>query len=242
MESMFKFSGKRSIYGCILLRLLVLLILYQITRWLSYVENKTYFFDVDFDRYFTIMLGGIRFDLSAILYVNLLWIFLFLIPLKFKYSKALQRFSSTVYIAFNSVAIFSNFVDIVYYPFSNRRLTVDVFLEFRNETNLLGIVLNSIWNYWYLLLLFCFMVFILVRVAHITTVNVTYKGNMFPISFFVEQSLLFIIISTLVVFGLRGSFILNTRPIAVSNAGEYTSKPNQIYLVTNTPFFIIRNL
>ncbi len=237
---MFKFVKRQSIYTSIFCRLIFLLFLYQITRWLFYIENKNYFFDVDYQRYLTIMTGGMRFDLCAILYVNLLWIFLFLLPLKFKYSKFIQNLSTGIYILFNTIAIFFDFIDIIYFPFSNRRLTLDVFSEFKNETNLLGIFWEAIHTYWYLSLIFVVMVIVLILFSRWTSVRLSEKQNIFLIRFFILHSIGFIIFSTLIVFGLRGSFILNTRPMGVFNAGEYTSKPIQVYLVTNTPFFIIR--
>ncbi|MCV6629855.1 MAG: hypothetical protein OIF50_08345, partial [Flavobacteriaceae bacterium] len=46
----------------------------------------------------------------------------------------------------------------------------------------------------------------------------------------------------LTIISIRGSFIWNTRPITVTNAGEYTDKPNQISLVVNTPFNFLRTM
>ena len=41
-------------------------------------------------------------------------------------------------------------------------------------------------------------------------------------------------------FGFRGSFIFKNRPITISNAGKYTNNPNEISLIINTPFSLIR--
>ena len=40
--------------------------------------------------------------------------------------------------------------------------------------------------------------------------------------------------------GIRGDFKYSTRPITMSNAGEYVESPGEIPLVLNTPFCIIR--
>jgi phosphoglycerol transferase MdoB-like AlkP superfamily enzyme len=42
--------------------------------------------------------------------------------------------------------------------------------------------------------------------------------------------------------GMRGGFRHSTRPITLSNAGEYVQDPSEINIVINTPFSIIRTL
>ena len=130
----------------------------------------------------------------------------------------------------------------VYYPFSNRRLTIDVFDEFKNESDLWGVFFEALVNHWYLLLIFTVMVVVLVVVAKATQVRLATTHKRFNLSFFISHTLFLIVGVLLIIPGLRGSFIYNTRPLAVTNAGQYTSKPNQVYLVTNTPFFLHKNI
>jgi len=54
------------------------------------------------------------------------------------------------------------------------------------------------------------------------------------------SSIICLLYLTLVVFGLRGTFVLKNWPITISNAGKYTNNPNEISLIINTPFSLIR--
>lgn len=42
--------------------------------------------------------------------------------------------------------------------------------------------------------------------------------------------------------GVKGDFKYTTRPITMSNAGEYVKDPAMIHLVLNTPFCILRTM
>jgi phosphoglycerol transferase MdoB-like AlkP superfamily enzyme len=55
-----------------------------------------------------------------------------------------------------------------------------------------------------------------------------------------SSSIICLLCLTLVIFGFRGSFIFKNRPITISNAGKYTNNPNEISLIINTPFSLIR--
>ena len=44
------------------------------------------------------------------------------------------------------------------------------------------------------------------------------------------------------IFAMRGGFTRDTRPITVSNAGQYVHSPQQASIVLNTPFSIIRTI
>jgi phosphoglycerol transferase MdoB-like AlkP superfamily enzyme len=60
--------------------------------------------------------------------------------------------------------------------------------------------------------------------------------------FYIVSIALLFLTSGFVIVGLRGGFRHSTRPIAISNAGEFTQQPNEINLVINTPFSIIKTI
>jgi uncharacterized sulfatase len=69
---------------------------------------------------------GLRFDTTAIVYTNGLFILLQIMPLPFRENTAFQRGLKWLFILTNSIALFLNFVDVGYYPFSGKRSGVEL--------------------------------------------------------------------------------------------------------------------
>ena len=68
--------------------------------------------------------GGLRFDLSAIVYTSLLLTTLSLLPLPQAYSRGYQRMLTGLYRIVTSLAIILNLGDVVYYRFTLKRTTL----------------------------------------------------------------------------------------------------------------------
>lgn len=235
-----------SVYFRIVLVFGILLILNFIYRYLFYYLNLNIYSDVDFSQFLDLSIGGLQFDTSSLLYLNVFFILLWTIPVAFKYNKLYSKIVFWVFIIPNSIGFLANIVDIVYFPFVGRRLTIDVFSEFQNDNQITKIIFSTLFTYWYLLVLWVFTILILLLVYNKLFSDFseklyrTVKYRKFR--FYFLSSLLFLLTIYFTVFGIRGSFIYNTRPIAISNAGKYTSKPNQINIVINSPFSILRTL
>ena len=110
--------------------------------------NLGSFHDVTFNEMMTISLGGLRFDMSALCYMNALCILLQFVPLKIRHTVKYQNMVKWVFIAINILGIAVNAADMVYFEFGGRRTTMTIFSEFGNENNLGTIFLNSITSYW----------------------------------------------------------------------------------------------
>ena len=71
--------------GLLIIRLLVIMALYQISRLFYYFYNIDYFTSVDLSSYLNnIFIGSLKFDGSAIIYTNLLLILLSLFPTNYR--------------------------------------------------------------------------------------------------------------------------------------------------------------
>ena len=73
-----------SYIGAVLWNLLLAMVLYTCCRLVFFGLNRTLFADVDFARLAGLCKAGWRFDLSAVLYTNLPYIVLMLIPFRFR--------------------------------------------------------------------------------------------------------------------------------------------------------------
>jgi phosphoglycerol transferase MdoB-like AlkP superfamily enzyme len=110
--------------------------------------------------------------------------------------------------------------------------------EFSNEKSIFRILVEFFKDYWFTIPLLLIVFYVLKVIANKTemeskTIHFTKKNIL-------SSSLICLLCMTLVVFGFRGSFIFKNRPITISNAGKHTNNPNEISLIINTPFSLIR--
>jgi hypothetical protein len=105
-------------------------------RWFFFWMNHSTFQDVTFSDMMTICGGGIRFDISALCYLNILCIAMQTIPAKFRDTVGYQRAVKYIYLIINTIGIFMNVADVVYFDFGGRRTTATFFAEFGNENNI----------------------------------------------------------------------------------------------------------
>lgn len=229
-----------NIYFALALQLGVSLLLLHISRYIFYAINYEFFPSIQFNEWINIILGGLKFDIAAVLYTNGLFVLFQIMPFAFKHRKKYRQLTSAVYLISNALMLIVTTIDIIYFKFSLRRSTWMIFKEFSNEPNIAGIVLNSSVQYWYM-----FFVFVgLLCILYLLFKKITNKIEAIPYTSktYIGNCLFFIFIPVLFIGGIRGDFKHTTRPITMSNAGEYTNNPVLIPLVLNTPFCIFRTI
>ena len=220
------------------IKIIAILILYQFCRLLFFFYNLEYFSNIYFIDYLRIIKGSIRFDISAILYVNSLVILLSLIPSNLLIKRWYKNVIYYLFIYCNLLGIAVNIIDIFYYPFSKSRLTTSFLNEFSNEKSIFRILVEFFKDYWFTIPLLLIVFYILKVIANKTEIES--KTIYFSKKNIFSSSIICLLYLTLVVFGLRGTFVLKNWPITISNAGKYTNNPNEISLIINTPFSLIR--
>ena len=114
----------------------VVYIAFMICRVVFYIYNKAYFPDMGWDDFRTIFKGGLVFDTSGIVYVNLIYIAAMLVPLPWREGKIWQKTAKWIFVILNSAAVLANLIDTVYFRYTNRRTTSSVFNEFGKEENI----------------------------------------------------------------------------------------------------------
>jgi len=226
-------------YAFLAVRIMILMTIYAIYRLAFFWYNLDLFPDISFPELLPIFWGGIRFDLVGLLYLNILYFLALLLPFYFVYKEMYQKITDAFFVIINSIGFSANNFDIVYYPFTLKRTTGTIFKIFKNEEGLFSVFLNGLFDFWEST--FLFIVIVTAFIWFIKSVKIK-KSTLVPQQFYVLHSILFPIIIFLMVSGIRGGFGRYTRPIAINNAGQYVSKPEQMSLVLNTPFTIIRTL
>ena len=218
----------------VLWNLLLVYFVYQIARLEYYVENRDYL-----SYTWDIFQGGLLFDTSAILYTNALYVVMMLFPLHWKENKIYYKVCQWLFVVVNSITFAINLADSVYFRYTMRRTTTTVFEEFSNEGNLGSIIGTEFLNHWYLVLLFALVVFLLWRCYVEPSIN---SHSLKWWRYDVACLLSLLLFAPFCVAGMRGGFTTAVRPITISNANQYASRPVDAALALNTPFALIRSI
>lgn len=219
-------------------RFLLLILFFSLSRLLFYIFNCNYFESVNFGELIKILFYGIRFDISALYYFNIIFIILSLIPGNFKQNSKYQRILLIYFIIVNSVLLAANFTDTKFFDFEHKRLTADFFSSVWLGEDFITLLPDFIRDYWYILILWIIMCYALYKFY--PKINQKFiPFNKLNTKEIVKQLLIFILLMSIgLVFG-RGGFQL--KPLRVIHAADYTSAKN-IPLVLNTPFTIMKSV
>ena len=79
------------------------------------------------------------FDASAVLYLNAVYLILYLFPSSFKFNLAYQRMLKWVFMVVNSIGLAFNYIDIIYYPYILKRTTISAFGIASNDAGITGL-------------------------------------------------------------------------------------------------------
>jgi phosphoglycerol transferase MdoB-like AlkP superfamily enzyme len=229
-----------NIYWVLFLRLLIVFLLFTVCRIGFYLFNMSYFPGMTPGKFLVILAGGIRFDLTAILYTNLLFILLMILPFPFRYNPVYQVVVKWIFFMFNGFVLAMNVADFIYFKFTLRRTTGDIFQQFENEKNMGGLFFRFLVDYWYATVFWIALIVAMVWLYK----RITLQGPMLKnrIVYYTTAVLAVPGIAFLIVGGIRGNFLHSTRPITLSDAGKYVRDPGEVSLVLNTPFALYRTL
>ncbi len=239
MRKQFHFFLKQysnNLYFILFIRITILLLLYSISRFLFIISNQQYFKDISIIEYFNIFWGGLRFDISSVLMTNSVFIILSILPFWFVYNKVYQKVLLYFFYISNSFAILFNFIDIVYFRFTFKRTTSDIFNYMGVGGDFDKLLPQFLKDFWFIPILWILSIWFFVFLNNKIKYNGIYKKSL---KYSLLKVLGFIIILFSTIIGIRGGFQL--RPLDIINASKYSNSKN-IPLVLNTPFSIIKTI
>jgi len=229
-----RFTG--NIYVVMMLKLVVILLLLFVSRLLFYFFNFPHFQSLSIMEAVRIFIAGIRFDLSALLLLNFPFILMNSLPFKFRYKKVNQGFANFYFYVVNTLGLMVNFIDIVYFRFTLKRMTSDIFRYVEVGGDFDKLIPQFIKDFWFVIILWIAFVLVMILVCRkirITESSPKTKG----FRYYALHSVIFATILSLVIIGFRGG--LQLRPINLVTAGKYAFAKD-VPLVLNTPFSIIK--
>lgn len=225
-----------------LLNILLIYIIYGVCRVEYVLENWSAFSNSLFANSWEDLLTGCwKFDTSAILYTNILYAVMMLIPFRFKEKDVWQKVAKWMFVVVNSICLSVNLMDSVYFKYTGRRTTATVFSEFSNENNLASVFGTEVLNHWYLVLLGIVMILGLVFLYRRPKADVKLFGGDI-LRYYFLHILCFATFIPFAISGMRGGATTAVRPITISNANQYVNKPTEAAVVLNTPFSMIRTI
>jgi phosphoglycerol transferase MdoB-like AlkP superfamily enzyme len=233
-------AWRNNIFLALSLQILLAMALLSICRLGFFFFNSSFFPEVTTGQLVKLMFGGLVFDLVTVLYVNMLFVVLMVLPLKQRFHPQYKLVIKYLYFTTNGLALALNVSDFIYYRFTLRRTTADVFLQFKNESNMSGLWIKFFLDYWYAALFWVLLILLMIWLYN----RIRYDGPQLKNNFsYYGLGLVAVpLIVYLMIGGIRGGFRHSTRPITLSNAGEYVKDPKHISIVLNTPFAIFRTL
>ena len=227
-------------YKVVCYRILLAYFFYTIARLLFFFYNRNLIQIDGVTDIVSMCYHGLTFDTASILYLNLLFIVFSILPLRINHTKKYQAFLFYLYFIPNLLGYATNFVDFIYYRFNFGRSTIAALDSLKHESNKLLLLSNFLLHYWHVFVLFFVVSYVWIYLYKKVSVlnEPSHKG----ITYFGTSVVSFLVISTLIIGGIRGDFKKSTRPINLIDASRDVKNVSQADVVLNTPFALIRTL
>lgn len=214
-------------------RLGIVFLMYQVCRILFWAFNKDSFTSINLNTF----IGGFRFDLSAISFINIIFVLLHLVPGNFKYRPGYQKGLKIGFFAVNLIFIATNFVDFEYYKFTGRRSSFSLITAKGMENEIGGLLVSYLKEFWYLPLLLILLAIVLWKLF--SKARLVLPAEKLVAKEIVKQS--FILLFALAVTFLMARGGWQRKPLRIVDSINYASLGNSA-LVLNTPFSIFKTL
>jgi len=221
----------------LLKRILLLLFVYFLCRLFFLLFNRNFFSDVSLGNLLIAFIHGMRFDLSAIIILNLPLIALHFFPINVFYNKKYQKVMKWVFALINIPPLLFSCIDFIYFRFTFRRTTADVLSMLGLGGDVVKLLPAMFLDFWYVLLIWITLsIFLIIMFSRITSKH--FENYKFRTGLSVRKIAFHFIFLILIVIGFRGG--IQYKPINILSAGEINST-QAAPLVLNTPFTIIKS-
>ena len=188
-------------YKVLIYRLTLTYLFYFLARLAFYYFNQAHLKVAGVGDFFRLAFYGLLFDTTAIIYVNLLFIFLSVLPLLINTRKIFQKILLGIYFICNIPAYLLSFIDIAYFSYNKTRLTTNDWALIENEHNPLTLLGGFLIQYWAIFILFFLLVIgwiLLYKRVSITEENITEKKP-----YFITSIIVLILLAPTLIFGIR---------------------------------------
>ncbi|MTG97216.1 MULTISPECIES: LTA synthase family protein [Myroides] len=217
--------------NCILFfkRFALIFIFYQVCRIGFYFYNSHLLDPWDWK----VFIGGLRFDLAALGFLNMAFALLHIFPGKFQTRAGYQQFLFYSFYLVNIFFLCLNYVDYEYFKFIGRRSSYAFITATGMEQEIPGLLKNFIVDYWWIPL-FMFLSFFIFWLIY-RKIDYKIKRSYINVK---DIIIAILVIGIMLVLGRGG---LQHKPIRLVDASQYGGLKNTA-LVLNTPFSVIKTM
>lgn len=216
--------------------LLLAMLFFSLSRLVFFLYTSDLFPQIFEDGIISAFIHGMRFDLSAIAYLNIPFILLLVFPSKIRQHSSYQKTLKFLFLSLNGLGLFLNLSDIVNVGFTGKRMTADVFSFLGQGTDAQNVVLDFLIDNWSIFVVFILLFWLLYKCFSFLQNN----------QFFLYRSklnwsawLYTILVLGLTVLTMRGGTQL--RPIKNIHA-SYFGNGKYVPLILNSPFSILSTI
>lgn len=225
-------------------QLLFLLVLYSIFRLLFFAFNQHLFSGISTAHFLYLLRHGLRFDVSAIISINCIFIFWSLLPYGKENGEPRQKILRPLFVTTNTIAILFEIADWAYFPFNHKRSTADVLNMVSRKGDFFNLLPGFVIQYWYLFFIAIAVAFSIHRLYGFIDrkLNSYYQNPAISASGKSDTKRIWalaVVGFALAIIGQRGGIQLI--PINLRNAIKITSSKYTPILL-NTPFSIINSI
>lgn len=205
-------------------RLGIAMALFSCCRLLFYLANRHLFPKTDWLELAGIFIAGLRFDLSAVIYINCLFILGHILPFQFRATNWFQQIMRVVFFVFNGLVILLEISDVEYYQVVMKRTTINLMDQTSDAINILP---QIIVDFWYFLLFY----FVIIAVAFYLYSKTMGMVKVVKLNYVVQIPLVLCLV-VLSILAARGGWQLI--PLMPVTAGQYVKDVGLVPLVNNT--------
>lgn len=210
-------------------------ILIALARLMLYFFNATLFPSAGAGIIFQVFRGGLLFDFSTFCLVHLVFIPFFFVPYCLLQKKVFRIIRLTLLIIAGFVLLAPNVIDVIYFRFTLKRTTFDVFNFLGTIDNEIGgLSLRFLTDFWYMFLLFALL--FSGYIFGVRKLLLAKKLQTFRLNYRLQLPVALVFTSVLLIGG-RGS--LNMRPLGILHASRVAG-PEYAQLVVNSTYTIIK--
>jgi phosphoglycerol transferase MdoB-like AlkP superfamily enzyme len=224
-------------FSLLIRRLGLLMLLYFVCRFFFLVFNFVYYSQLETGTLVLSFVYGLRFDITAVIISNILFISLHLFPFSFFYSNIYQRVLKIIFNVFNIPFLLLNCIDFGLFRFTGKRTGAEIFKIMSFGDDFINTVPQMIIDFWYLLLLFFLLIYLMNRFYPKMNSQTILSGSIPFFKSIFGKAILFLLFLSLTFIGFRGG--IQYKPLNILSASRYgTGK--QTALVLNTSFTVIK--
>lgn len=220
------------------IRILVVIFIYSVSRLIFWLFNFHYFQELGGRDLLRIFFHGIAFDLSAVLAINIPFIFLYILPFRFRYNRAFKRVADILFYAVNVFGLMASFVDLIYFRFTLKRLTRDIFSYLGSGGDFSMLMPQFIKDFWPVLICWILLSALLVWACMKARIKEDQPRGRDSSSSLIIGVLVFLVAAAVTFLGIRGGF--QKEAIGLRTPSRYVSA-KYYPLITNTPFTLVHS-